>query len=72
MFPTSSSSSENHDLLGVAQKVWDALDHLAENDPEEYKKFVSKQLKEGAEAMSIPEPVFCLRCNMVRLNSASV
>jgi len=35
-----------------------------ENDPEQYKKFIGEQLKEGEKIMAAPEPMFCLRCNL--------
>ena len=55
--------SSQKELLTAAEKVWGMLDHLAESSPEEYKKFIDQQLKEGAEAMSSPEPAFCLSCS---------
>lgn len=50
------------DLQAMAERVWGALDHMAETDPQQYEKFIEQQLKEGEEAMSSPEPVLCLRC----------
>ena len=50
-------------LLGAAEKVWSMLDQLAESNPEEYKKFIEQQLKEGAQSVSPPEPGFCLSCS---------
>ena len=55
--------SSQRELLHAAEKVWSMLDHLAESKPEEYKKFIDQQLKEGAESVSPPEPAFCLRCS---------
>ena len=51
------------DLRKVAERVWNTLDDLAERDPEEYKKFIDQQLKEGAQAQQNPQPVFCLQCD---------
>ena len=51
-----------NELLHAAEKVWGMLDKLAESNPEEYKKFIDQQLKEGAESVSQPEPAFCLSC----------
>ena len=33
-----------------AQKLWEHLDNLAENNPEEYKKFIEAQMKNGVNA----------------------
>ena len=56
--------SEEVDMQEMAQRVWGALDHMASSDPEQYRKFIAEQLKEGEEAMASPEPVFCLRCTL--------
>lgn len=34
-----------------AQKLWEHLDNLAENNPEEYKKFIEAQMKNGIDAI---------------------
>ncbi len=49
-------------MLEAAQRVWSTLDHMASEDPEKYKKFITEQLDEGKEILASPEPVFCLRC----------
>ena len=54
------SSSE---MLKAADRVWGMLDHLAEHNPQEYRKFVDKQLSEGREMFAVPHPAFCLCCN---------
>ena len=54
------SSSE---ILKAADRVWGMLDHLAEHNPQEYHKFVDKQLSEGREMFAVPQPAFCLCCN---------
>ena len=56
------SGGDEVDLQEMAAKVWGALDQLATSDPEQYKKFIDEQMKEGKEYMATPEPVFCLRC----------
>jgi HSP90 family molecular chaperone len=33
--------------LGMANNIWKMLDDMAESDPEQYKKFVQKNVKEG-------------------------
>ena len=43
------------------KKIWHMLDSLAEADPQEYKKFIDQQLKEGAQMLAKPEPSFCIR-----------
>ena len=56
------------DLMQAAEQVWGALDKMAAQSPEEYQKFIREQLKEGEEVMAGPEPVFCLRCPLHRVN----
>ena len=53
------------EMLDAAQRMWSLLDHLYETNPEEYKKFVDQQMKEGKEMLNPPEPVFCLKCNVI-------
>ena len=54
------SSSE---MLKAAGRVWGMLDHLAEHNPQEYRKFVDKQLAEGKEMFAVPQAAFCLCCD---------
>ena len=72
----SSAGGNDHsdNMLKAAQQVWDMLDHLAVSNPKEYEEFVKKQMKEGEDVLSVPEPVFCLRCtlNGVRSNIHTV
>jgi hypothetical protein len=35
-----------------AEQIWRMLDSMAENNPDEYKAFVSKQLKQGSQEIS--------------------
>ena len=44
------------DMLKAADRVWGMLDHLAEHNPQEYRKFVDKQLAEGREMFAVPQP----------------
>lgn len=62
-------SSDKNEMLEAAQRVWSMLDHLYENNPAEYKKFVDQQMKEGKEALTPPEPVFCLMCQVTGVSS---
>ena len=54
--------NSDNEILHAAEKVWGVLDKLAESNPEEYKKFIDQQMKEGAQSVSQPEPAFCLSC----------
>ena len=33
--------------VSMANNIWKMLDEMAENDPQQYKKFVEKNVKEG-------------------------
>jgi hypothetical protein len=35
--------------LNMANNIWKMLDEMANSDPEQYKKFVEKNMKEGFE-----------------------
>lgn len=35
--------------LNMANNIWKMLDEMADSDPEQYKKFVEKNMKEGFE-----------------------
>lgn len=52
-------------LLGQADSVWKMLDDLAESDPEAYKRFIDKTLKEGSNMFKPPEPCFCISTVLV-------
>ena len=52
-------------LLGQADSVWKMLDDLAESDPEAYKRFIVKTLKEGSNVFKPPEPCFCISTVLV-------
>ena len=48
------------DGLGEAvSKVWSYLDRLAENNPQEYKRFINKAMQERRDLLDPPRPVFC-------------
>ena len=52
------------DFRKTAEMVWGALDKLSEENPEEYKKFIDQQLKEGSELLAPPQPAYCLECSV--------
>ena len=54
-------------LLNQADSMWKILDDLAESDPEAYKRFIDKALKEGATYFKPPEPCFCISTIMVSI-----
>ena len=52
-------------LLNQADSMWKMLDDLAESDPEAYKRFMDKTLKEGSSLFKPPEPCFCISTVLV-------
>jgi len=52
------------DITKTAEQIWSMLDNMAADDPEGYKKFIDKQLKEGKEAMKPPVPHMCIQTNL--------
>lgn len=50
------------DIGKAARQIWGALDKLAAERPQEYKKLVEEQLKEGKEQFNPPEPSYSLSC----------
>jgi len=68
-------------LMKDADRMWKMLDDMSQNDPEEYKKFIDKNLKEGKESMDQPkfwfsvhakdkdtaEPLYINMCSMQRV-----
>ena len=65
-------AASSDDMRKVAQQVWGALDKLADTNPEEYRKFIDEQMKEGREMFAQPEPAFCLQCNVTTKVSITV
>ena len=47
-------------LLNQADTFWKMLDDLADTDPEAYKVFIDRTLKEGSGYFKPPEPCFCI------------
>ena len=48
-----------------ADNVWKMLDDMADSDPEAYKSFIDKILKEVPNACKPPEPCFCVSTVLV-------
>uniref|UniRef100_A0A8W8L238 PIH1 domain-containing protein 2 n=1 Tax=Magallana gigas TaxID=29159 RepID=A0A8W8L238_MAGGI len=47
-------------MMTQAQNIWTMLDEMSERDPQAYKKFIDKHMKEGKEYMKPPEPHMCV------------
>lgn len=60
-----SSTDSTEDVLQQVNQFWSMLDDLSENDPEAYRRFIQKQVKDGAELTSPPELDSCLRTEML-------
>ena len=60
----SSKSKGNEDMTKAAGKMWEFLDKLATENPDEYKKFIDQQLEEGRNIMTPPEPAYCIQCQV--------
>jgi len=54
-------------LLNQAESMWKMLDDMAESDPDAYKKFIDKALKDGATSFKPPEPCFCISTILVSM-----
>ncbi len=52
-------------MMNQAQQIWSMLDDMSQNDPQAYRKFIDKQLKEGREAMKPPEPNMCIKTRII-------
>lgn len=50
-------------LLQKAQQVWTMLDEMAANNPETYKKFIDKQMREASQDLADrnPSAEFCVK-----------
>ena len=64
MTMASSRAKDGEDMTEVAGKMWEFLDKLAADRPDEYKKFIEQQLEEGKHMFTPPEPVYCLQCQV--------
>ena len=52
--------SSKESMRDQASQIWSFLDDMARNDPDAYKRFIDKQMKERKEAMAPPEPHMCV------------
>lgn len=59
------SSASSKEALRQLDQFWSMLDDLCENDPAAYRRFIEKQMKEGAEYSSPPEIHTCLRTEIL-------
>ncbi|XP_023681764.1 PIH1 domain-containing protein 2 [Paramormyrops kingsleyae] len=48
-----------------AEQLWAMLDDMADSDPEGYRAFIRRQLQEGADFCTRPEPKYCLRTRIL-------
>ena len=64
------ASMDTESLNKQADNIWKMLDDMADSNPEAYKEFIDKVLKEGSNAYKVPEPCFCVSTALVsiRLN----
>ncbi|XP_022783989.1 PIH1 domain-containing protein 2-like isoform X2 [Stylophora pistillata] len=54
------ADQKGSDVLNQADSMWKMLDDLADSDPEAYKRFIDKTLKEGSTYFKPPESCFCI------------
>ena len=59
---------ERESLLRQADHMWNMLDSMAENNPDDYQRFIKKQLQEGSVHFKPPEPVFCVSCEIDKVH----
>ncbi|EDV25634.1 uncharacterized protein TRIADDRAFT_23555 [Trichoplax adhaerens] len=50
-------------LMQQAQHVWTMLDEMAENNPDGYRRFMEKQMKDAKQHIKSPEPAFSIKVN---------
>ena len=58
-------------LLNQAESMWKMLDDMADSDPDAYKKFIDKALKDGATSLKPPEPCFCISTILVSMATST-
>ncbi|KAM9318903.1 PIH1 domain-containing protein 2 [Pholidichthys leucotaenia] len=63
------SSRDTKDVLQHVDQFFSMLDDLFESDPEAYRRFIEKTMKEGAESGSPPELHSCIRTDMLEPNT---
>lgn len=59
------NSASSKEALRQLDQFWSMLDDLCESDPAAYRRFIEKQMKEGAEYSSPPEIHTCLRTEIL-------
>ncbi len=52
---------DNKAALQQVNQFWSMLDDMSQNNPEEYRTFIERQLRDGAEFHSPPQPHACIR-----------
>ncbi|XP_035857249.1 PIH1 domain-containing protein 2 isoform X2 [Sander lucioperca] len=67
-----SSIGSTADVLQQVNQFWSILDDLSQNDPTAYRKFIEKQMKEGAEFNAPPELDSCLCTEIVEPKKGSL
>ncbi|XP_046892486.1 PIH1 domain-containing protein 2 [Hypomesus transpacificus] len=60
-----SSQGCSKDVLQQVNQFWSLLDDMSQNDPQRYQMFVRRQIKDGADFYSPPEPDYCLRTEIL-------
>ncbi|XP_063063408.1 PIH1 domain-containing protein 2 [Engraulis encrasicolus] len=52
-------------VLQQVNQLWSMLDDMSVNSPEGYRKFIEKQMREGADYCSPPQPDSCIRVGIL-------
>ncbi|XP_060799467.1 PIH1 domain-containing protein 2 [Neoarius graeffei] len=58
------SCTPQNAVLAQVSQFWSMLDEMAQNNAEEYKRFIERQMRDSAEYFSPPEPHSCLRTSV--------
>lgn len=58
--------------LQQVSQLWSMLDDMSAKDPEEYRKFIERQLREGADMYSTPQPHACIRADILVLQPRNI
>jgi hypothetical protein len=54
-------TKDGNSIAKKAENFWSMLNNMAESDPDGYRKFIDKTLKEGKEMMKPPEAHMCIK-----------
>ena len=65
-------SGENGEMGRMANLIWETLDDMKLDNPDGYRQFMSRHLKEGFEAMSPPRPAMCIKTKVVGISSSAL